>query len=76
MNDWQVDVLVNNAGVLQQGYFLKSDFRVTQKIFDVNLLGTLSLTRLVADHMRERNIKGLISVVSSMASIGIPNIIL
>ena len=67
---FQVNVLVNNAGVYQQGFVLDTDFTVLKRTIEVDLLGQVSLTKLVAKHMKENNVKGLIGYVSSIASSG------
>jgi len=68
----KVNVLVNNAGVYQQGFVLDTDFTVLKRTIEVDLLGQVSLTKLVAKHMKENNVKGLIGYVSSIASSGMP----
>ncbi|XP_075250997.1 dehydrogenase/reductase SDR family member 7-like [Convolutriloba macropyga] len=68
----KVDVLVNNAGVYQQGFVLDCDFPVLKRTIEVDFLGQISLTRLVAKHMKDTNTKGFITFVSSIASLGVP----
>lgn len=60
------DVLVNNAGVVENVSFLEQDFEVMDRIIDVNLKGTLYVTRCVAPGMVRRG-RGRILNVSSVA---------
>ena len=48
------DVLVNNAGVVENIPFEKQDFDMMDRIIDVNLKGTLYVTRCVASGMIQR----------------------
>ena len=52
------------------GYFDKADFDVVKYVMDLNFMAPMHLTKLVAKKMKEHNTKGLISVVSSIASGG------
>lgn len=61
-----IDVLVNSAGFGETGEFLESDFHVAQEMFQVNVLGLMYITQLVAIHMAEQRSGHIISI-SSMA---------
>lgn len=65
-NFGQVDVLVNAAGFGDFNNYLETDFDTIEKMFRVNVLGLMLLTRLVASHMIE-NGHGHIFNVGSMA---------
>ncbi len=62
----QIDILVNNAGRSSKGWAIKTSLEVDKQIFEVNILGTISLTRQVLPHMTRRK-KGHIVVTSSLA---------
>ena len=62
----QIDILVNNAGRSSKGSALKTAIDVDRKIYEVNVLGTISLTRHVLPHMMKRK-QGHIVVTSSLA---------
>ena len=62
----QVDVLVNNAGRSSKGSALNTAIDVDRQIYEVNVLGTTSLTREVLPDMVRRK-KGHIVVTSSLA---------
>lgn len=61
-----VDHLINNAGISQRSLIMDTDFAVIKKIIDVDLLGTIALTRHVLPYMAE-NSSGHITVISSVA---------
>lgn len=56
LGQWsQVDILINNAGLLRDKNFARmglSDFRL---VVDVHLMGSVNCTKAVWDQMRERN---------------------
>jgi short-subunit dehydrogenase len=64
----RVDVLVNNAGVLVSGDFLSHDEAVYRRMFEVNVLAVIRLTRAVAQVMRDQH-SGHIVNVASMAAV-------
>ena len=60
----QIDFLVNNAGILQIGPSVNTDLDVDISIMNINVLGTISLTKAVLPHMVESK-NGQIVVLSS-----------
>jgi dehydrogenase/reductase SDR family protein 7 len=61
----KIDILVNNGGRSQRGWMKNTPLEVDQDLLDLNLVGTISLTKAVLPHMLERN-QGQIVVVSSV----------
>ncbi|EDO48958.1 predicted protein [Nematostella vectensis] len=61
----RVDVLVNNAGTASLDYIRNTPLRLTKKVLDTNILGTISVTEAVLPHMLKRG-KGHIAVVNSI----------
>ncbi|KAL9953301.1 hypothetical protein ACROYT_G040697 [Oculina patagonica] len=62
----KVDILVNNAGRGQMRSLVnKTSLEVDRALLDVNLVGTISLTKAVLPHMIDRD-EGQIVVVSSV----------
>ena len=57
---------MNNGGRSQRGTIVNTDFKVDQELFELNVIGTISLTKFVLPHMIKRN-DGHIVVVSSIA---------
>ena len=56
---------MNNAGRSQSALVEKTSLEVDRALLDLNLVGTISLTKAVLPHMIERR-KGQIVVVSSI----------
>ncbi len=68
----RIDMLINNAGISQRSLCVDTDFSVYQKIFDVDVLGQIALTRQVLPAMIEQG-SGHIAITSSVAGkIGVP----
>jgi NAD(P)-dependent dehydrogenase (short-subunit alcohol dehydrogenase family) len=64
----RIDVLVNNAFIDgTRAEVLESDPDDWRRVIEVNLLGTLSVTRAVAAHMVDTALAGSIVMVNSMA---------
>ena len=55
---------MNNAGIAQIGSSLESSLDVDQSVMNINVLGTISLTKAVLPHM-VRNKSGQIVIISS-----------
>lgn len=62
----QIDVVVNNAGVMNVGVSEAYTTEAVQRQFDVNFFGAVRMNRAVLPHMRERG-SGLLIQVSSLA---------
>lgn len=60
-----IDVLVNNAGQAQLGWFETISAEHIRRQFDVNVFGTMNITRAVVPHMRTRR-SGLLVTISSV----------
>lgn len=65
---WQIDVLVNNAGVGQTGPLSRVPMELVRRVFETNVFGTLAITQRVAAQMKHRR-AGRILIVSSVAGI-------
>ena len=63
-----IDVLINNAGIVQNIEFAEQDIEVMERILDVNLKGALYCTRLAVPHMIARQ-RGRILNISSVAGV-------
>nr|WP_232075139.1 SDR family NAD(P)-dependent oxidoreductase [Phytohabitans suffuscus] len=66
----EVDILVNNAGIDKIERFTDSTPDSWRKIIDVNLLGTITMTRAVLDPMLERGSGRLINIASDAGRVG------
>ena len=63
-----IDVLANNAGYAELGYFETFTDAEVRHQFEVNLFGTMNVARAVAPHMRARR-SGLIVTISSVSGL-------
>lgn len=63
-----IDVLVNNAGYAELGFFETFTDAAVRRQFEVNLFGTMNVARAVAPYMRERR-SGLIVTISSVSGL-------
>ena len=61
----QVDILVNNSGRSQRALAIDTELKVDQDLFEINVIGSISLTKAVLPHMVNRK-AGHIVVVSSV----------
>ena len=66
-----IDVLINNAGIVQNKEFAEQDFDVMERIIDVNLKGTLYVTRCALPKMIERRHGRIINISSVAGTRGI-----
>lgn len=63
-----VDILVNNAGILRDKSFAKMELTDFELVLNVHLMGSVTCTKAVWDHMKERNY-GRIAMTSSSSGI-------
>ncbi|EDO33257.1 predicted protein [Nematostella vectensis] len=61
----KIDILVNNGGVSQRGFVRNTPLDVDKYLLDINLFGTISLTKAVLPHMEKKK-QGQIVVLSSV----------
>ncbi len=64
----KIDVLVNNAGYAELGFFETFTEAAVRRQFEVNLFGTMNVARAVVPHMRKRR-SGLIVTISSVSGL-------
>lgn len=67
-----VDVLVNNAGIMQLGSFLEEDDRTTQRQIDINVNGVLFGMKEVLPRFLARGSGHLVNIASSAGKAGFP----
>ncbi len=65
---WEMDVLINNAGVGQTGPMADIPIDRVRRLFEVNVFGTLAVTQQVLKSMIPRG-AGRIIIVSSIAGV-------
>ncbi|MDG2501796.1 MAG: SDR family oxidoreductase [Porticoccaceae bacterium] len=71
--DLQVDLLINNAGLLQNGFFTDLDLTTQENMIAVNISALTSLTHLFANDMGSRAGGHILNVASLAAWAPIPN---
>ncbi len=70
---WQVDVLVNNAGITHRSMALDTSVEVDRRVMAVNYFGPLQLTKLVAPDMIRRGRGSIVAVASVLGLIATPH---
>ncbi|WP_110181189.1 SDR family oxidoreductase [Nocardioides solisilvae] len=69
----EIDVLVNNAGIMPVGEFLAEDPAVTRQIFEVNTFGVMHGTRAVAPGMVARGRGHVVNIASAVGRVALPH---
>ena len=72
-NNLRVDFLVNNAGLLHNGFFTELDINAQERMITVNVLALTSLTHLYANDMSARKSGHILNVASLAGWMPIPN---
>lgn len=67
-----VDVLVNNAGTDEFGFFLQTDESRWERVLSVNLKGVMAVTHAVLPGMHERGYGRIVNVGSEAGRVGSP----
>ena len=65
-----IDVLVNNAGYDEFGFFVNSDEEMWQRVIAVNLIGVMAMTHAVLPGMQERGRGRIVNVASEAGRVG------
>jgi NADP-dependent 3-hydroxy acid dehydrogenase YdfG len=65
-----LDVLVNNAGIMQLGPFAEEDDATARRMVDINVHGVLHGMKIALDRFRPRNRGHLVNVASSAGKAG------
>ncbi|AKG37243.1 SDR family NAD(P)-dependent oxidoreductase [Paenibacillus durus] len=63
----KIDILLNCAGICGEFKLVDTEPEFWDKIFDINLRGSVFMSKAVAKHMIEKGINGTIQFVSSQA---------
>jgi short-subunit dehydrogenase len=67
-----VDVLVNNAGIMQVGRFVDEDDLTAQRMIDINLHGVILGTKLALERMVPRDRGHILNISSQAGKFGAP----
>ena len=66
----QVDILINNAGILRNNSFLKMTEEDWDQVYRVHLLGSMRVTKAVWPHMREARYGRIVMTTSTAGIFG------
>lgn len=69
-----VDILINNAGILQGLTALESSYESIRKTLDINLMGVIWMTRQFLPHMIRENNGHIVNISSASGLIGSPRL--
>ena len=69
----RVDVLVNNAGIGAQGRVEDNSDEEWHRVFDVNVVGVVRVTRAALPHLRRSPTPSIVNTCSVVAGVGLPN---
>lgn len=71
LSEWgQVDVLVNNAGILRDKSFSKMTLEDFRMVLEVHLMGSVNTCKALWDHFREREYGRIVLTTSSSGMFG------
>jgi NAD(P)-dependent dehydrogenase (short-subunit alcohol dehydrogenase family) len=68
----RVDIVVNNAGIGAAGDITGNTEDEWRRVFDVNVLGVVRVTRAALPHLRESPHAAIVNTCSVVATIGLP----
>lgn len=68
-----IDILVNNAGIGVQGTVVDNDIDEWRRIFDVNILGIVRVTREAIPSLKLSPCAAIVNTGSILATVGFPN---
>ncbi len=63
----QIDILINNAAIFSAAPIVEIDRDDFDRVFEINVAGTLFMTQAVAKHMIENDVRGKIINMASQA---------
>src|SRR5205807_8906771 len=67
-----IDVLINNAGIMQVGRFIDEDDLTAQRMVDINLHGVILGTKLALARMIPRDHGHIVNISSQAGKFGAP----
>lgn len=67
-----IDILINNAGIGAVGDVAANGDEEWHRVFDVNVVGIVRLTRAALPHLRQSSAASVVNTCSVVASVGVP----
>lgn len=68
----RIDVLINNAGVVQRSFVSDTPVELERKMFEINYFGAVILSKAVLPFMRKQQSGNILAVSSVMGKMGFP----
>lgn len=68
----RIDYLINNGGISQRSLVIDTSFEVDRKLIEVNLLGTIALTKAVLPLMVKQQEGHIVTITSLTGKFGTP----
>ncbi len=68
----RIDILINNAGVVQRGYVIDTPVELERKMMEINYFGAVILSKAVLPLMRKQRSGNIVAVSSVMGKMGFP----
>jgi hypothetical protein len=69
-----IDVLINNAGIMPVGLLSDMDYEVARRAIEINLIGTITGTKLALETMLPQGHGHIVNVASSVGESAMPGI--
>ncbi|MFD6162085.1 SDR family NAD(P)-dependent oxidoreductase [Nocardia sp. NPDC060256] len=69
----RIDVLVNNAGIGAQGTIADNSDDEWRRVFEVNVFGTVRVSRAALPHLRRSPAAAIVNICSIAATTGLPD---
>jgi short-subunit dehydrogenase len=67
-----LDVLINNAGIMQLGRFVDEDDQTAQRMIDINLTGVILGSKIALNRFLQRGRGHLVNIASQAGKLGTP----
>lgn len=68
----RIDMLINNAGVVQRSYVDDTPIELERKMFEINYFGAVILSKAVLPFMQKQKCGNILAVSSVMGKLGFP----
>lgn len=71
-NEYEIEYLINNAGIIAVGPFNKVTKEIIKNVFETNVSGTMIVTRHCLPYMKKINSGKIVAIISSAGLLGKP----